>query len=549
MDRHKVARFDQIATGDQGFIRSGFPLGTDRAVSGSHTEWFGFPLPVNILLITADQWRGPCLSMLGHPVVKTPNLDALAQDGSIFVHHFAQAAPCAPSRTSLHTGMYLFNHRCVTNGTPVSGGLTNWALETRKLGYDPSLFGYTDTAKDPMGLDPSDSRLSHYSEPLPGIGTYTPVREDVPVPWVEYLKQRGYPIPRKRWDLYGQRVPGTTWADGGKQVLPLAIHRDDHETAYMVRRCLEWIDVVEGDWVTHLSLLRPHPPFVAPEPYNERYPPDAIWSPVRHETRSREAAMHPFIAAMVQHPQFGSDADTRSLEDACASYYGLMTEVDEHLGRLFRFLKARDLWDDTLIIFTSDHGEQLGDHWLNGKLGFFDQSYHIPLIIRDPRRAADASRGKRFDVFTENVDIMPTMLAWLGMEIPSQCDGRSLLPILESASVPASWRTAVHWEYDFRYVANGLMDDHPGVSVHQCQLGVLRDKRFKYVHFPALPPLLYDLQNDPGELHDVSHDPDYQQTRLEYAERLLSLRMRYTARGLSETLLTPQGPVTTPARP
>lgn len=504
---------------------------------------------MNVLFITADQWRGSCLSMLGDPVVKTPSLDRLAREGAVFVHHFAQAAPCAPSRTSLHTGMYLFNHRCVANGTPVSRSLTNWALEMRRIGYDPSLFGYTDTAADPGGLDPSDPRLSHYSEPLPGIGTHTPVRDEVPVPWVEYLVRQGYTIPRKRWDLYGNRVAGTTWADGGDRVLPLAIRSEDHETAYLVRRCREWIDAANGPWVTHLSLLRPHPPFVAPEPYNTLYSPAGIRYPLRHGEQAREAAVHPFLAAMIRDPQYGDNGDPRRLEDAWASYYGLMTEVDEHLGRLFDFLRERGHWDDTLVIFTSDHGEQLGDHWLTGKLGFFDQSYHIPLIVRDPRNAADASRGERFDMFTENVDIMPTMLDWLGTGIPSQCDGRSLLPILETAATPAGWRTAVHWEFDFRHKSEWLRDSNPEVSVHQCHLGVLRDERFKYVHFPALPPLLFDLQRDPGEMEDVSNEPEYLGTRLEYAERLLDLRMRFTSRGLSETMLTPSGPLTSAALP
>ena len=94
---------------------------------------------MNILFITADQWRGECLSALAHPVVKTPHLDALAKEATLFRQHYAQASPCAPSRTSIHTGMYMQNHRCVANGTPVGSHLSNWALEVRKAGYDPSL--------------------------------------------------------------------------------------------------------------------------------------------------------------------------------------------------------------------------------------------------------------------------------------------------------------------------------------------------------------------------------------------------------------------------
>ncbi len=504
---------------------------------------------MNILFITADQWRGPCLSSLGHPVVRTPSLDALAAEGTLFRSHYAQATPCGPSRTSLHTGMYLFNHRCVSNGTPVSGRLTNWAREVRRAGYDPSLFGYTDTGADPENMDPADRRLRHYSEPLPGLSNFTPFRDEVPIPWVEYLVSRGYEIPARRWELYGKRAEGVTWADGGESVLPLAIAADDHETAWLVRRCMEWIAAADGPWITHLSLLRPHPPFVAPEPYNRMYPPDGLAEPLRHAERDHEAAMHPFIAGMLRHSQFGDNGDTRVLEDAWASYLGLMTEVDTHLGKLFDFLRARGDWDDTLVVFTSDHGEQLGDHWLMGKLGFHDQSYHIPLIVRDPRPEADITRGRQLDLFTENVDIMPTMLEWLGIGIPTQCDGRSLMPVIQSGEAPADWRDAVHWEYDFRHEAPGFGEDFPPTSPHRCHLGVIRDARYKYVHFAALPPLLFDLQSDPGELVDVSNHPDHAPARLYYAEKLLDLRMRYTARGLSETLLTAEGPVTVPAMP
>ncbi len=107
--------------------------------------------PLNVLFITADQWRGDCLSALGHPMVRTPNLDALAADGVLFDRHYANAAPCGPSRASLHTGMYLQNHRSGTNGTPLDARHTNWALEAATLGYDPVLFGYTDTSRDPRG--------------------------------------------------------------------------------------------------------------------------------------------------------------------------------------------------------------------------------------------------------------------------------------------------------------------------------------------------------------------------------------------------------------
>ena len=499
---------------------------------------------MNILFITADQWRGECLSLLGHSHVSTPNLDALAQDGVLFRNHYAQATPCAPSRSSLHTGMYLQNHRCVVNGAPLDDRFSNWAREVASAGYAPSLFGYTDSALDPRGMDADDPRLRHYSEPLPGIDFYTAMRDEVAVDWVEYLQQKGYPMPDRPWSFYAITEDGVDWADGGDSVLPLAIKAEDHETHYMVDRCIDWIAEQDKPWITHLSLLRPHPPFAAPAPYNSHHDPALIPGSMRRESPREEADQHPLLDYFINHSRYRAPDSERQTQQDKSNYFGLIEEVDDNLGRLFESLKQGGQWDSTLIIFTSDHGEQLGDHWLMSKLGFFDQSYHIPLIIRDPREQANASRGKQIDEFSENVDVMPTMLDWLGLEIPSQCDGFSLLPTLNKGMVPAGWREEAHWEYDFRNVRDDHLEKHLGLTLHQCGLSVIRDHRYKYVHFSALPPLFYDLQQDPGEFINQAENPDYQQLVLEYAQKMLSWKMNHTDRGLTETMLGEGGAVT-----
>ena len=124
--------------------------------------------PRKILFISADQWRAECLSTLGHPVVKTPNLDALAAEGTLFKRHYTVCAPCGPARTSLQTGMYLMNHRSGRNGTPLDARHTNVAKEVRKAGLDPTLFGYTDTSADPRGRHANDPALWTYEGPMPG---------------------------------------------------------------------------------------------------------------------------------------------------------------------------------------------------------------------------------------------------------------------------------------------------------------------------------------------------------------------------------------------
>ena len=133
--------------------------------------------PPNILLITADQFRADSMSAAGHPLVKTPHLDRLAEDGVRFAQHYSQCPPCGPSRTSLLTGMYQMNHRSVQNGTPLDGAFTNLAELVRSAAYMPWLIGYTDTAMDPRRFHPKDPRAGRYEELLPGILQYAPGSE------------------------------------------------------------------------------------------------------------------------------------------------------------------------------------------------------------------------------------------------------------------------------------------------------------------------------------------------------------------------------------
>src|SRR5215831_11245532 len=140
-----------------------------------------------ILFLSADLWRGECLSALGHEVVRTPQLDALVRDGVLFRRHYTQASPCSPARTSLLTGLYLMNHRSGRNGTPLDARHTNVALEARKAGMEPTLFGYTDTSADPRGRDLNDPALATYEGVMPGFSIGLQLPEHA-APWVAHLK-------------------------------------------------------------------------------------------------------------------------------------------------------------------------------------------------------------------------------------------------------------------------------------------------------------------------------------------------------------------------
>ncbi len=503
---------------------------------------------MNILFIVSDQWRAECLSALNHAAVRTPNLDHLASEGVLFTRHYAQATPCSPSRTSLHSGMYLHNHRVCINGTPLDARHTNWALEASKAGYAPYLFGYTDSPADPRGMDERDPRLTHYSEPLRGITADTVYRNDFPQSWARHLLDCGYAVPDFQYDIYHAEKAGTQWEYGGSAPLPSIIASKDHETNFMVDRCLNWIEQQSAPWITHLSLFRPHPPFVVSEPYNRMYDPASFADCQRLSCAQEEALQHPWLAYQLSREKFCAPANVKTIQRMKASYYGMMSEVDDALGRLFEQLKTLGKWHDTLIIFTSDHGEQMGDHWMMSKSGYFDASYHVPLIIRDPRKQADKTRGSQVTCFSENVDIMPTLLAWLNLQQPTQCDGHSLLPFIENpcanGKTPATWRSEVHWEFDFREILNTEVEQALGITQHQCALNVIRDENYKYVHFTALPPLFFDLRDDPNEFHNRAQDPNYQKLVLHYAQKLISWRMNHDERSLTETYLSEHGPVT-----
>lgn len=498
----------------------------------------------NVLLITLDQFRADCLGVAGHPLVRTPNLDRLAASGVRFANHFSNCAPCGPARASLLTGLWQMNHRVVDNGAPLADDLPMLPRLLRRVGYAPTLFGYTDTALDPRTLGPDDPRRRNWEEPMDGFDVGLMLDEGI-APWLDWLRARGEEVPapgedpNRVYEAAEVEVPegrGRTWK-------PARYAAEHTESAFLTETVLDWLRAPgrhDHPWCAHVTYLRPHPPYLAPEPYHDMFDPAEVPDAVRRPTPQDEAGLHPFVdAALTIVPSPADDLEQRQLR---ATYYGMIAEVDHQVGVLLDGLDALGMADDTLVILTSDHGEQLGDHWLIEKLGFFDQSYRIPLIIRWPDAATVA--GRVVEAFTENVDIAPTILDLVGAEPSPFCDGASLRPFLEgdSASPPATWRDAVHYEYDFRSPTTDLVEQVLGLRMDQCAIAVLRDERNKYVHFAGgLPPLLFDLEEDPGELVDRVADPTFTHRLTELLQQLMTMRLEHTDPRLANTRITPSG--------
>jgi len=465
----------------------------------------------NVLLITLDQFRGDCLSAAGHPLVRTPNLDALAAEGVRLSRHYSQAAPCSPGRASLYTGMYQMNHRVLANGSPLDRSFDNVALMARRAGYAPTLFGYTDQAVDPRDTTgPDDPRLRTYEGVLPGF--------DVAL------------------DLTGDHSAWTAWlADNGHDVSAghVQLLSSEHErpvehsvSSFLTDSFVDWLDGRDAGWFAHLSYLRPHPPYRAAGEFATMYDPaDVELLIVAGEDR------HPLHELMLAIDETTAPADETRVRRMRAQYYGMISEVDHQLGRVMVALKARGEWESTIIIVTSDHAELLGDHGLRNKGGFFEQSQHILGIVRVP---GQKSRRVVVDVFTENVDVFPTLCELLDVEIPLQCDGRSLVPFLDGG-VPVDWREAAHWEYDWSPVVLPL-GDFPWPHDRRLStysLAVRRDVTHAYVQFGDGSWLCFDLGVDPTwrtaeQRHDVV---------LAKAQAMLQWRMNHARRDLSHIVL------------
>jgi arylsulfatase A-like enzyme len=501
---------------------------------------------LNILLITADQWRGDSIGYAGHPLVETPNLDRLATEGVAFLRHYAQAAPCSPARACLYTGLYQMNNRVVRNGSPLDRRFDNLALAARRAGYDPTLFGYTDQSADPRDFSPDDPALTTYEGILPGFTPRVRLLEDEK-PWLSWLHSRGYDFADRE---AAHRPLGAE--PGSVSAAPPAYGADETPTAFLTGEFIRWLgeQTLDRPWFAHLSYLRPHPPFVVPEPYASMVSPEAVGGFRRAASPDSEAKLHPLLTRQLNRNKVadfvpGGSGLVRDLSEAefrqiKATYYGMIAEVDAQLGRAFDAIRAAGQWDETLVIFTSDHAEMLGDHFQLGKGGFFDESQHIPLIIRDPRHAA--AHGTRHETFTEAIDIFPTLLDIYGVTPDHHPDGRSLLPFL-TGETPTDWRDAVHWEFDFRDIAGQQAEAHFGLPSTRLSLSAIRTARYKYVHFAGLEPLLFDMAADPDNLTNLAGAPAHLAVRLELAEKLLAWRAEHLDQTLALSELTAGGVV------
>ena len=493
----------------------------------------------NILFIMCDQLRWDYLSSAGHPTLETPNIDALAAGGVQFSRAFVQSPVCGPSRMSAYTGRYMFNHGSSWNSVPLSIGERTLGDYLRPLGLRTVLVGKTHMAADTDGL----ARLG--VDPVSEAGVlvsqcgFEPVERDDglhPTGFVdphlaynEFLKAKGYPGDNP-WHDFANSAEG---ADG--EVLsgwlmrharkPARVREEDSETPYMIDRAIDFI-AAQGaaPWCVHLSFIKPHWPYMAPPPYNDLYGPNQCLG-VKRDERER-AAPHPVVAAFMDHPESVNFRRDEVRDTVIPTYMGLIKQIDDHLGRLFQAMADHGRMDDTLIVFTSDHGDYLGDHWLGEKELFHEAIVRVPMIVRDPSPAADARRGTIDDRLVEAIDLVPTFIEAAGGTAPTHVmDGRSLIGALRGdGGDDDAWRDAVFSEVDyaFRSARHAL-----GLGPDEARAFMVRTERWKYIHYEGFRPQLFDLEADPDEFDDLGEGAAHADVRAELHERLFAwLRRR-----------------------
>lgn len=499
----------------------------------------------NVLFILIDQLRADCLQGALAAHVDLPNLRALMAEAVTFENNYTVVNPCGPSRASILTGQYAMNHRSVRNGTPLRHDCPTLPSEMRKAGYTPMLFGYTDTSRDPRVHHDNDPAIRTYEQHMEGFQEMLEMRLEMSYPWRSHLMNKGYQVDNY-WDLY---KPVSPTGDAPRLNDPAPYRAEDSDTAFLTDRFLATMPAfADQGWFAHLTYIRPHPPLVAPAPYNDMYDPAQLPLPTRLADVAEECAMHPFFAPTTQAYSPASavlgfpdlEATDDNIQTLRALYLGLASEVDAHIGRVLQFLKDSGQEENTLVVLSADHGEMLGDRHSWGKFSVYDAAYKTPLIIRMPGNQAQA--GIQRQEFTESIDLTPTILDWVGHEIPNAMDGASLLPLLRGEA-PTNWRSYSFSELDFGEPEEpSLWQQQLGTTTAESNLAILRDGRFTLVEFAAeLPPLLFDHEGA-GEMQNVAQDPARQADLARLTRAMLRHRMRNMDHTLSLHSITAQGP-------
>jgi choline-sulfatase len=433
--------------------------------------------PRNLLFVLSDEHQRDITGCYGNPIIKTPNIDRLAAQGVRFSSAYTPCPICVPARASLATGRWVHDVRAWDNAAPYHGEIPSWHHRLREAGHRVASIGklHFRSTEDDNGFTEEILPMHVLDGKGDLIGA---VRE---------------PPPRRG------SMPALAASAGPGESSYNQYDRDVTEAA------CRWLSAVSGrkgdkPWVLFVSFVRPHFPLTAPPEFFALYDPDKMPLPRLYDQGERP--LHPAIKALravMDYDDYFEDAD--AVRVAIASYYALVTFLDHNIGRILAALNAAGLTDSTRVIYTSDHGDNLGCRGLWGKSVMYEESVAVPFVTAGPGIEA----GEIVDTPISLVDCYRSILEAVGCPISPDDAG------LPSRSI---------WE-----IASGARPDRSVLSEYHAAASVtgtfmIRHGRWKYIHHVGFRPELFDLEADPGETEDLAERPGMEQVLAECRARL-----------------------------
>jgi arylsulfatase len=457
----------------------------------------------NVLMILTDQQRWDGLGASGNRAIRTPNMDRLAAEGVRCSDYFVSYPFCMPSRSSYLTGRYPHAHGCWDNGVVLPPDTVTLGDRFAERGYHTGLIG-----KGHLSTHQSAGTADSYSAmDQPGFaewhGPYYGFQEvwltaghNRPTGHYGLWLREHHPDSLALFEPEAATRPSTGAPMSWKSALPA----EHHASTWIGDRTIDFLNQHhEQPFFLQVSFPDPHLPFCPPAPYDEMYPLDGVPMPLRrmgelddkppHFNAFREGRINGFGGQAS--PDLTGVTDDQ-IREIIAHTYGMISLIDDNLGRIFARMDELGLFENTIVLLTTDHGELLGDHWLVGKGPFhYDSLIKVPLLWRFPdRRAA----GRVASGMMSNVDVAPTILDAVGLpDLPDQ-QGHSMLPMLTGDDDSVA-RERVLVEFDWRFV--------PGLRAK-----TIRTRHYKLTAYANEPyGELYDLEDDPGEFVNRWDDP------------------------------------------
>ena len=448
----------------------------------------------NLLIFMTDGHRADCLGCGGNAILETPNVDRMAQEGVLCSRSFSAHTVCMPARASVFTGRYPHVHGVWANGIPLSRDEVTLAEVLATVGYRTCAAGKVHFEPQqvpdfPPALKPGESYYGfhevYFNENRQGAG---------------YLR------------FVADHFPDLLEAAQRRRLLPEAAH----ELTWVTDRAIEFVEREAGQDAPFFAFCSFHelsPPCHPPEGFDNLYAPEDMLSPkVREGELDNKPPYH--RACYEAYRAKGRHPDAATLRRHLASYYNQTTFLDKQFGRLLDTLRRLSVLDETVVLFTSDHGLVMGDHWLWRHGPFmYDQVIRVPMVWRVP---GALGAGRTVDDLVESVDVMPTALDLLGIDPPAGVQGRSMAPLLRGEAGATGRNSVLVQERESPELLAREIDPAG------FQIKTLRTAAWKLIHYPERPyGELYDLANDPDEFDNLWADAGYQEKRREMEGLLL----------------------------